>query len=161
MLRESSPLRVGFFFLLNMLCDEMVGLFCDVGIASAADEPLHLGFAAKPGELAFGVVAVALLGLSDSLFAGDFIVQDGGCFGVAERREGAAGFAITGYEALGLFDETAVEHGGGALVDALVEKRARWIEAEAKNSIAGERVPALLPLLGHGSAGSSCVTCGE
>ena len=75
--------------------------------------------------------------------------QDGGCFGVSERGEGAAAFAVAGEEAFGLFDEAAIEHGCGALVDAFVETGAGWIEAEAQNAIAGEGVAALLPLLGE------------
>ena len=46
--------------------------------------------------------------------------------------------------------EAAVEHGGGALIDALVEARARWVEAETQDAVAGEGVAALLPLLGEG-----------
>ena len=57
---------------------------------------------------------------------------------------------------LGLLDEAAVgpfvKHGCGALVDAFVEERAGWVEAEAQDAIAGEGVAALLPLFGHGSA---------
>ena len=68
-------------------------------------------------------------------------------FGVAERGEGAAVCAVAGDEAFGLFDEAAIEHGGGALVDAFVEAGAWWIEAEAQDAVAGEGVAALLPLL--------------
>ena len=65
-------------------------LFGDVFVTAAAFEPVHVGFAAKPGELAFGVVAVALLGLGYGLLAGEFVLQDGGGFRVTERGEGAA-----------------------------------------------------------------------
>ena len=57
-------------------------------IAAAAFEPMHVGFAAEPGELALGVVAMALLGLGYGLLAGEFVLQDGGGFGVTERGEG-------------------------------------------------------------------------
>ena len=133
----------------------MEGLVGDVFVASAAFEPVHVGFAAKPGELALGVVAVALLGLGYGLLAGEFVFEDGDGFGVAERGEGAAVFAVAGDEALGLFDEAAVEHGGGALVDAFVETFAWGIEAETQDAIAGEGVAALLPLFGERSF------CGE
>ena len=126
----------------------MQGLFGNVFVAAAAFEPVHVGFAAEPGELALGVVAMALLGLGDGLLAGEFVLQDCGGFRVAERGEGAAVGAVAGDEALGLFDEAAVEHGGGALVDAFVEARAWWVEAEAQDAVAGEGVAALLPLLG-------------
>ena len=64
---------------------------------------------------------MALLGLGDCLLAGEFVAKDGGGLGVAKRCEGAAVATIALDEALGLFDEAAVEHGGGALIDALVE----------------------------------------
>ena len=67
-----------------MLCHEVVGLVCDVCVAAAARKPVHVGFAAEPGELALGVVAMALLGLRDGLLAGEFAAEDGGCFGVTE-----------------------------------------------------------------------------
>ena len=111
---------------------------------------MHVGFAAEPGELAFGVVAMALLGLRDGLVAGEFAAQHGDGFGVAERGERAALVAVAFDESLGLFDEAAIEHGGGALVDALVEACARWVEAEAQDAVAGEGIAALLPLCGEG-----------
>ena len=45
---------------------------------------MHFGFAAEPGELALGVVAMALLGLGNGLIAGEVVAEDGGCFSVAE-----------------------------------------------------------------------------
>jgi hypothetical protein len=125
------------------------GLLRDVFVAAAAFEPVHVWLAAKPGELALGVVPVALLGLGYGLFAGDFVLQDGGGFGVAERGEGAAICSVAGDEALGFFDESAVEHRGCALVDAFVETGTWWIEAETQDTVAGEGVTALLPLLGE------------
>ena len=47
-------------------------------------KPVHVGFAAEPGELALGVVAMTLLGLGDGLLAGEFVAEDGGGFCVAE-----------------------------------------------------------------------------
>ncbi len=55
---------------------------------------------------------------------------------VAQRCEWAAVATVMLDEALGLFDETAVEHGGGALVDAFVEQRARWVQADAEDVVA-------------------------
>ena len=130
-----------------MFGDELQGLVGDVFVAAAAFEPVHLGFAAEPCELALGVVAMALLGLRDGFVAGDFVAQDGDGLGVAERGERAAVAAVAFDEALGLFDQAAVEHRGGALVDALVEAGAGRVEAEAQDAVAGEGVAALLPLL--------------
>ena len=76
--------------------DEVEGLLGDVGVAAAAGEPVDVGVAAEPGELALGVVAVALLGLDDGLLAGELVAEDGGGFGVAEGGEGATVGAVAG-----------------------------------------------------------------
>src|SRR5882757_1855186 len=107
---------------------------------------MDVGLAAEPGELALGVVAMALLGLGYGLFAGEFVFEDGNGFCVTERGKGAAVWAVADDEAFGLFDEAAIEHRGGALVDAFVETFARGIEAETQDVIASEGVAALLPL---------------
>ena len=112
---------------------------------------MHVGFTTEPGELTLGIVAMPLLGLSDRSIKGEFLAQDCSSFSVAERGERAAGLAISGDEALGLFHKSTVKHGGGALIDALVEKRAGRIQAQAQDAVAGEGVAALLPLDGHGS----------
>ena len=125
-------------------------MVCDVFVAAAACEPVHAGFTAEPGELAFGVVAVALLSLGYSLFAGEFVFEDCDGFGVAERGEGATVCAIANDEAVGLFDEAAVKHGRGALVDALVEAIARRVEPEAQDTVARQSIATFLPLLGQG-----------
>src|SRR4051812_25538861 len=44
-------------------------LLLDVGVIAEASEPMHIGFAAKPGHLALGVVAVRLLDGSNHLLA--------------------------------------------------------------------------------------------
>src|ERR1700722_17496548 len=116
----------------------MHSAICDVVVTAAAFEPVDVGFATEPGELAFGIVAMALLGLSHGLLAGDFILQNGESFGVAEGGERTAVWAVASDEAFGLFDEAAVEHGCGALVDAFVEPGAWRVEAQAKNAVAGE-----------------------
>src|SRR5207237_9149076 len=68
---------------------------------------------------------------------------------IAERGERATVEAVTGDEAFGLFDEAAIEHRCSALIDAFVKTFARWIETEAQDTVAGESVPAFLPLLGE------------
>src|SRR5277367_269407 len=73
-----------FLGLNQVLRDEADCLLCDVGVAAAAWEPVHVGFAAEPCELALGVVAVALLGLGDGLVPCEFVAQDGGSFRVAK-----------------------------------------------------------------------------
>ena len=70
--------------LLEMCGYQAHGLFDDVFVAAAAFEPAHVRFATEPGELAFGVVAMALLSLGHSLLAGEFVLDDRGGFGVSE-----------------------------------------------------------------------------
>ena len=77
-------MRVGFFLFVKMCGDQVGGLVRDVCVATAAGQPVDFGVAAKPRELALGVVAMALLGLSDGLIAGEVVAQDGGCFSIAE-----------------------------------------------------------------------------
>jgi hypothetical protein len=96
---------------------------------------------------------MALLSLGYGLLAGEFVLQDSGGFCVAKRSERAAVGAVTLDEALGLFDEAAVEHGGGALIDALVEAGTRRVKAEAQDAVSGEGIAAFLPLLGERAVG--------
>src|ERR1700734_200364 len=107
----------------------------DIFVAAAAFEPVDLGLAAKPGELAFGVVAMALLGLGYGLLAGEFVLENCRGFGVAERGEGTAVGSVAGDEAFGLFDQAAVEHRRSALIDALVKTRAGRVEAETQDAV--------------------------
>lgn len=120
-----------------------------------AFEPMDAGFAAEPCSLAFGVVAVALLGLGHGLFASELAAKNGCCLSITQGGKWAAVWAVALDEALGLFDEASVKHGGSTLVDALVEQRSRRVEAESQDAIAGEGVAAFLPLL------SKRLLCGE
>jgi hypothetical protein len=133
--------------------DTSDGLRFDVFVAAEAGEPVDCGVFAEPCELALGVVAVALLGLGYGFVAGDFVAQDGDGLRVAERGEWAAIEAVAFDEESGLFDQAAVEHLGGAVVDAGVEVGARRVETEGEDAEAGERVAGLLPLAGDGLAG--------
>jgi len=93
---------------------------------------------------------MALLGLGYCLLAGELILQDGGGFGVAERRERAAVRAIAVDQAFGFFNQAAVEHCCSALVDAVVEAGSRRVEAETQDPVAGEGIAPFLPLLREG-----------
>jgi hypothetical protein len=132
--------------------DEGDGLGDYLVVAAEAGEPVDCGIFAEPCELAFGVVAMALLGLGDGLVAGDLAAQDGDGLGVAERGERATVDAIAFDELRGLFHQAAIEHLGGAVVDAGIELGAGRVETEAEDAEAGERVAALLPLAGDGLA---------
>ena len=60
-----------------MLPDELPGLTCNIFIAPHPFQPMDLRLAPKPGGLALGVIAMALLGLRDGLFAGEFAPKHG------------------------------------------------------------------------------------
>jgi len=141
-----------------MLRDKVAGLLCNLPVAAEAGEPVECGIFAEPCELAFGVVAVALLGGGDGLVSGKFAAQESGGLGVAERGQWTAIRAVACDELGGLFDEATsvvwrVEHLGGAVVDAGIEFGAGRVEAESQDVEAGERIARLLPLAGDGPAG--------
>ena len=72
-----------------------------------AGQPVDLRVFAEPGELALGVVAMALGGERDGFLAGEFAAQDGDRLGVAERGERAALEAVGFDELGGLLDQAA------------------------------------------------------
>ena len=133
----------------------------DLVVAAESWEPVQSGVFAEPGELAFGIVAVALLGLDDGLVGCGLAAQQRDCLGVAERGERAASLAVACDDLGSLFDETSAflgwfKHLGGAVVDACVEFGARGVEAEAEDTEASERIVRLFPLAGDGLTGSEC-----
>ena len=125
----------------------------DLRVVAEAGEPMHGGVAAEPGELALGVVAMALLSGGDGGFAGEVAVEDSHCLGVAERGKRAASFTEAVAQHLRLGNEAEGEHGGGAAVDAGVQGFAFGSEVELEDAVAFERVAAGLPLGGLGLAG--------
>ena len=68
-----------------MICDQRFGLRDRLSIAAEASKPLDFRVFAEPGELALGVVAMALGGLRNRLVAGELAAQHGNGLGVAER----------------------------------------------------------------------------
>ena len=81
---------------------------------------MDVWFAAKPGELALGVIAMALLGGGDGFGLRHGAVEDGLGLAVADGIEGFDG-AESGYEGTGFFDEAGGEHGCCAFVETSVE----------------------------------------
>ena len=81
---------------------------------------MDIGLAAKPGELALGVVAMALLGFGNSCFLADALEENGKCLAIAERVE-RFDRTVAGQKSAGLFDQAGGEHVGAALVQPLVE----------------------------------------
>ena len=117
------------------ICGEFDGLGC---VAEVFD-PVDIGFAAEPGELAFGVVAMALLSGGDGFGFGHGSVDCGDGLAVAE---GVQGFhaAVLSQEGAGFLDEARLEHGCGAVVDAVVELLTGWVEADSEEAEAGEGI---------------------
>jgi hypothetical protein len=111
------------------------------------------GFTAKPGELALGVVAVALGGGGESFGLGHRAAEDGAGLAIAEGVEGAGGVAVTGKKTAGFVEEAAGEHLSGASVEAFVESGTGRIEADAEDAVAGEGIAAGLPGIGERLAG--------
>ena len=138
---------------LQHLLYKLAGLGSDGGIVAEALEPADVGLTAKPGELAFGVVAVGLASGGDALGFGGFATQDGASLAVAKRIEGAGCFAVLGDESAGFVDEAVGEHRGGAGVDAGVKAGPGRVDSDAEDTIAGERVAAGFPCLGERLAG--------
>jgi len=108
------------------LTDQIGCEFDGLGRVAEVFDPVDIGFAAEPGELAFGIVAMALLGGGDGFGFGEGAVDCGECLAVAEGIEGFDA-AVLVEEGAGFFDEAGGEHGGGAVVDAVVEGLAGWV----------------------------------
>jgi len=102
-------------------------------------DPVDLGLAAEPGELAFGIVAMALLGGSYRFFNRQRVPEHLEGLPVAEGVEGFDG-AVAIKEGAGFVDEAGGEHLGGAAVEAIIEGLAGRVEADAEKAEAGEGV---------------------
>src|SRR5580700_7544660 len=137
----------------EILLDECGGLGGEVGVVAASGQPVDIGFFAKPGDLAFSVVAMGLAGGCDGFGLGDFAAKDGAGLSVAEGVKGAGGFSVLGDEGAGLCDEAGCEHGFRAGVDAVVERGTGRVEADAEDAIAGQRVSPGGPGAGERLAG--------
>ena len=97
------------------------------------------GFAAKPGELALGVVAMALLGFGDRCIFGQSPCTTPKRLPVAERVERLDG-SVARQQAACLLHQPCGEHGGAALIEPSVKLRARRIQPDPQQAEAGERV---------------------
>ena len=101
--------------------------------------PMDVWLAAKPGELALGIVAMALLGCGYRLSPLPRTIHHGSGLSVAEGVERLDG-AVAREETAGFFHEAGGKHGGGTLVEALVKFLARRIEADAQEAEAGKGI---------------------
>jgi len=124
----------------------LVSNFCFI---AEACKPVDFGLAAEPGELALGVVAVALLGAGDSLRQRHLAFDGCERLFVAERGQGPGVGSVPGCELASFFHQSILEHGCGALVDAGVEGFAVRVESDAQDTIAVKRVASGLPSLCH------------
>ena len=91
--------------------------------------------------MAFGVVAMALLGLGDGFGLAEDAVDGGEGLSVAEGVEGFDA-AVLGEEGAGFFDQAGLEHDFGAMIEAVVEELARRVEADTEEVKAGEWIAA-------------------
>ena len=87
--------------------------------------------------MAFGVVAMALLGLGDGFGLAEDAVDGGEGLAVAEGVEGFDA-AVSGEKSAGFFDQAGLEHGCGAVIETVVEELARGIQADTEEVKAGE-----------------------
>ena len=93
--------------------------------------PGGLELVAEPGALAAGVLAGADGGALDGLGEGEPAVEVGQGFGVADAAEGGKGSVITLVaEPAGFVQQALMEHAGGALGDALSQRRGFDLQAE-------------------------------
>src|SRR5580698_3620780 len=110
---------------------------------------MHVGFAAKPSELALCIVAMALLSLRDSFVTRKLTAQNRNCFCISKRRECATALVVAADKPFGFLDQPTVEHRSSSLVDAFIQARSRRIHAKTQDAIASKCIAPLLPLLGE------------
>ena len=123
-----------------MRLHEIDGSAEGIGLVAEGFNPVDIGLAAKPGELTLGVVTMALLSFGYGDLLTDPFEENRLRLPVAERVEGFD-WAVAGKKRASFCDETGGEHFRATLIEAGIEFGARWIEADAKNTKAGERVP--------------------
>src|SRR5579875_1216931 len=131
----------------QMLLDPLKRLPLDGGIVPEAQEPLDASVPAKPGELAFSVVAVPLLRFSDSLRQRHGPAQNGKRLGIAKRAQRAGVVPILRCDGGGLFEQALREHSGSASVNTVVKRGAGWVQTELQQPEASQGIAAGAPLL--------------
>ena len=131
---------------MQRLSDELLNQFGGAGggFRPEAVEPLHFRFAAEPGQLALGVIAVPLLGTRDGLRRRAFAAEMFGGLAVSQRAHGEDIGAVARKQSASFFDEALLEHGGAAAVDVIVERSALRAEADAERAVALESVAAMV-----------------
>lgn len=112
--------------------------------------PADIFFAAKPGHLALGVVAMALLGDGDGVRFGEFGAQDSERLTVTQRFE-RTHRTEAGEQRLGLGENSFGEHLRSSIVDARIERSACWIKADAQQTKTSECVASLGKLVRNGA----------
>lgn len=111
---------------------------------------MHLRLAAKPGHLAFGVVAMALLRCGDGCRFGERAAQNCHCLPVSQSIQRPDGTEAID-QRTGFSEQALGEHTRGSLVDASVKLWSRRVEADAQKPEAGERLAPLGEQLRHGA----------
>src|SRR5260370_12304216 len=112
----------------------MRGGLLNLRIVPEAPQPLDLWFAAEPGHLAFGVVAVSLLSGLQGLLAREFSAQDLHCLLVAEGSQRSGGIAVLFKQRLRLINPASVEHRLRAAVHSGIKNLTIGIQTEAQDA---------------------------
>src|SRR5260370_8169701 len=100
----------------------MRGGLLNLRIVPEAPQPLDLWFAAEPGHLALGVVAVSLLSGLQGLLAREFSAQDLHCLFVAEGSQRSGGIAVLFKQRLRLINYPSVEPPLRSPLDPLLQR---------------------------------------
>src|SRR6202000_3273221 len=109
---------------------QLDGFSSDAGLVAEAVQPVQLWFAAEPGELALGIDAVPRRGDAHCIPFAQSAANEAARLFIAERIEGP-GLAVFFEQHLCFFHQALLEHGGGTLIDALVQIIAVRLETDA------------------------------
>jgi len=106
----------------TLLVQPLQRLLLQERIVAKACEPVHRGFAPKPGELALRVAAGGLLNRGARLLHREPVLQDFAQFAITDKVERFRVFGQPGMEqGTNFFDPAICEHGVGSGKDSLVQ----------------------------------------
>ena len=119
----------------TLLAQPMQSLLLQERIVAEACEPVHRGFAPKPGELALCVAAGGLLNRGTRLVHRKPLLQDFAQFAITDKVERFRVFGQPGMEqGANLFEPAICEHGVGSGEDSLVQGFASWGESNLQRA---------------------------
>ncbi len=130
-----------------MFSDPGYGLRLHGYIAAKALKPVDLRVAPEPGELTFGIVAMASLGFDDGLCEQSLTTHNAEGLGVPERAKGPGCLTKSFIDFGSFFEQPLGEHGSGPGVDAVVELGARRIQPDLQDAETLEGIASDRPLM--------------